>query len=101
MLNKTNFQIASIFYYLCVVTLQYVAPIIMCMYFALMYKTLGGYKWTDLYRTSALVDDECSMNDFQPPVTDSTEDADILTTAKMSLRGLKSVTKLKNSPRAQ
>lgn len=44
-----NFQIASIFYYLCVVTLQYVAPILMCLYFALMYKTLGGYRWTDLF----------------------------------------------------
>lgn len=43
------FQIASIFYYLCVVTLQYVAPILMCLYFALMYKTLGGYSWTDLF----------------------------------------------------
>lgn len=85
------FQIASIFYYLCVVTLQYVAPIIMCMYFALMYKTLGGYKWTDLYRTAVLPDDECSMNDFHPPVTESIEDDDILATAKMSLKGLKSV----------
>lgn len=84
-------QIASIFYYLCVVTLQYVAPIIMCMYFALMYKTLGGYKWTDLYRTNLLPDDECVVNDFLPPVTDTIDESDILTTAKMSLRGLKSV----------
>lgn len=44
------FQIASIFYYLCVVTLQYVAPILMCLYFALMYKTLGGYSWADLFK---------------------------------------------------
>ncbi|KAJ6643309.1 Transmembrane protein [Pseudolycoriella hygida] len=84
-------KIASIFYYLCVVTLQYVAPIIMCMYFALMYKTLGGYKWTDLYRASVVPQDECSINDIHPPLTDSTEDMDILTTAKMSLRGLKAV----------
>lgn len=42
-------QVASIFYYLCVVTLQYVAPILMCLYFALMYKTLGGYNWSDLF----------------------------------------------------
>lgn len=44
-----SFQIASIFYYLCVVTLQYIAPILMCLYFALMYKTLGGYNWSDLF----------------------------------------------------
>lgn len=31
------------------VTLQYVAPILMCLYFALMYKTLGGYNWSDLF----------------------------------------------------
>ncbi|CAK1598405.1 unnamed protein product [Parnassius mnemosyne] len=42
-------QIASVFYYLCVVALQYVCPIIMCLYFALMYKTLGGYSWTALF----------------------------------------------------
>ncbi|KAG4067776.1 hypothetical protein HA402_005548 [Bradysia odoriphaga] len=85
-------KIASIFYYLCVVTLQYVAPIIMCMYFALMYKTLGGYKWTDLYRTAVLPDDECSATEFDSPVVDEVmDDADILTTAKMSLKGLKSV----------
>lgn len=94
LIDPFNFsmQIASIFYYLCVVTLQYVAPIIMCMYFALMYKTLGGYKWTDLYRTVALPDDECLATDYQPPIEDIImEDADLLTTAKMSLRGLKSV----------
>lgn len=34
------------------VTLQYVAPILMCLYFALMYKTLGGYNWTDLFSNS-------------------------------------------------
>lgn len=85
-------KIASIFYYLCVVTLQYVAPIIMCMYFALMYKTLGGYKWTDLYRTAEMPDDECSATEYHPPIVDVImNDADILTTAKMSLKGLKSV----------
>lgn len=67
----------------------------MCLYFALMYKTLGGYKWTDLYQTAVLPDDECSVNDFQPPVIESMEDADILTTARMSLKGLKSVGKLR------
>lgn len=25
------------------------APILMCLYFALMYKTLGGYNWSDLF----------------------------------------------------
>ncbi|XP_034829876.1 transmembrane protein 161B [Maniola hyperantus] len=42
-------KVASVFYYLCVVALQYVCPIIMCLYFALMYKTLGGYSWSALF----------------------------------------------------
>ncbi|XP_068631234.1 transmembrane protein 161B [Battus philenor] len=42
-------KIASVFYYLCVVALQYVCPIIMCLYLTLMYKTLGGYTWSGLF----------------------------------------------------
>ncbi|XP_066984609.1 transmembrane protein 161B isoform X2 [Macrobrachium rosenbergii] len=38
-------KIARVFYYLCVVTLQYVAPIILCVFLALMFKTLGGLSW--------------------------------------------------------
>lgn len=34
-------QIAAVFYYLCVVTLQFVAPLMICLFFTLMYKTLG------------------------------------------------------------
>lgn len=34
-------------------TLQYVAPILICLYFALMYKTLGGYNWSDLFVNNA------------------------------------------------
>lgn len=41
-------KIASVFLYLCVVALQYVCPVVMCLYLALMYKTLGGYSWTAL-----------------------------------------------------
>ena len=39
---------ARIFYYLCVVTLQYVAPMILVLYLALMYKTMGGGTWTGM-----------------------------------------------------
>ncbi|KAG7307978.1 hypothetical protein JYU34_006605 [Plutella xylostella] len=45
-------KVASVFYYLCVVALQYICPIIMCLYFGLMYKTLGGYTWTGLFYES-------------------------------------------------
>lgn len=104
---------ASIFYYLCVVTLQYVAPIIMCLYFALMYKTLGDYKWTDLYKTIH-PDDECAIDAFDPALAtiaveqvvqkvqdqfaefvtlDEVEVApeSMMNSARMSLEGLKAV----------
>lgn len=67
----------------------------MCLYFALMYKTLGGYRWTDLYKT-ILPDDECAIDaDIVQSVeqsfqTDAVEET-ILNTAKMSLDGLKAV----------
>ncbi|XP_045623858.1 transmembrane protein 161B [Procambarus clarkii] len=38
-------KIARVFYYLCVVTLQYIAPIILCLFLSLMFKTLGGLSW--------------------------------------------------------
>ncbi|XP_045494315.1 transmembrane protein 161B [Colias croceus] len=41
-------KIASVFYYLCVVALQYICPMLMCLHLALMYKTLGAYSWMGL-----------------------------------------------------
>ena len=40
--------VIRVFYYLCVVTLQYVAPMILVLYLALMYKTMGGGTWTGM-----------------------------------------------------
>uniref|UniRef100_A0A182Q103 Transmembrane protein 161B n=1 Tax=Anopheles farauti TaxID=69004 RepID=A0A182Q103_9DIPT len=54
-------KISSIFYYLCVVTLQYVAPILMCLFFALMYKSLGEYTWSGVMKQSLPLD-ECSAD---------------------------------------
>lgn len=95
-------KISSIFYYLCVVTLQYVAPILMCLYFALMYKTLGDYTWTG-FLTEALPVDECSADiaptaappaAMEPSADADTDDAAILSTAQniqLSLQSLKAV----------
>lgn len=33
------------FSYLCVVTLQFAAPLILCLFFTLMYKSLSGFSW--------------------------------------------------------
>ena len=43
--------VARVFYYLCVVTLQYVAPMILILFLSLMYKTMGGGSWTGLWAT--------------------------------------------------
>lgn len=58
-------KISSIFYYLCVVTLQYVAPILMCLFLALMYKTLGGFEWAAPFKAHN-VTDECSALISEP-----------------------------------
>lgn len=63
-------KIASVFYYLCVVALQYICPIIMCLYMALMYKTLGGYTWTALFYET---DGVCAVEDKAAGVADSVE----------------------------
>nr|XP_012153345.1 PREDICTED: transmembrane protein 161B isoform X1 [Megachile rotundata] len=60
-------KIAAVFYYLCVVALQFIVPLIICLFFTFMYKTLvfllGGYTWVDLFKGSAF--EECPAN--QPP----------------------------------
>ncbi|KAJ9596712.1 hypothetical protein L9F63_012254 [Diploptera punctata] len=60
-------KIAAVFYYLCVVTLQYVAPGILCLYLTFMYKTLGNYSWAGLF--SDAVAEECSVSS-QPAAGD-------------------------------
>ncbi|CAL1292095.1 unnamed protein product [Larinioides sclopetarius] len=39
-------MVARVFYYLCVVTLQYLTPLMLCLFSTLMLKTLGDYKWS-------------------------------------------------------
>uniref|UniRef100_A0A8C8FAJ2 Transmembrane protein 161B n=1 Tax=Oncorhynchus tshawytscha TaxID=74940 RepID=A0A8C8FAJ2_ONCTS len=38
-------MVARIFYYLCVIALQYVAPLVMLLHTTLLLKTLGGHSW--------------------------------------------------------
>merc|ERR1719210_2915202 len=38
-------RVIRVFYYLCVVTLQYTAPMILILYLSFLYKTLGGGSW--------------------------------------------------------
>nr|CAG4649246.1 EOG090X04CK [Scapholeberis mucronata]SVE93551.1 EOG090X04CK [Scapholeberis mucronata] len=50
-------KVAIIYYYLCVVGLQFFAPIILCLGFTLMNKTMGGYGWFGLHHYNP---DECT-----------------------------------------
>ncbi|KAI5706729.1 hypothetical protein M8J76_015150 [Diaphorina citri] len=59
-------KIAAVFYYLCVVTLQYVAPLLMCLFFTLMYKSLGDYSWVGMLPSK----DKCSLNSTISPAMD-------------------------------
>ncbi|KAH8363881.1 hypothetical protein KR084_000223, partial [Drosophila pseudotakahashii] len=59
-------KISSIFYYLCVVTLQFAAPLILCLYLTLMYKSLGGFSWAGIFRESGVLQHECAAGDMEP-----------------------------------
>ncbi|XP_064616643.1 transmembrane protein 161B-like [Liolophura sinensis] len=41
-------MVARVFYYLCVVAIQYVAPLILFFFVTVLLKTLGGYHWVSL-----------------------------------------------------
>jgi len=103
-ITNTEFQrkITSIFYYLCVVTLQYSAPILMCLFLSFMYKTLGGYSWmwtsnvaTIADPSQAIITDEL-VSPAESPVdeAESVTEATIIQVAQnfhLSLQNLKSV----------
>jgi len=58
-------RVIRVFYYLCVVTLQYTAPMILILYISFLYKTLGGGSWAALSNDIGQVieDGACSLED--------------------------------------
>ncbi|XP_047347102.1 transmembrane protein 161B [Vespa velutina] len=54
-------KIAAVFYYLCVVALQFIVPIIMCLFFTFMYKTLGNYTWEGIIKGTLV--EECPIDE--------------------------------------
>lgn len=81
-------MVARVFYYLCVVTLQYVTPMVLVFYLTLMYKTLGEASWVGAVKEPeecgleppANVADEFSelqseevVDDIIPPILDKDE----------------------------
>ena len=57
-------SVAFIFYYLCVVTIQYVAPMVLLLFLSLMYKTMGGGSWRGMWT-------EEGMTEWFPPEDES------------------------------
>lgn len=49
---------ARVFYYLCVVTLQYVAPMCLILAITMMYKTMGGAEWTGFWTEATAQDSD-------------------------------------------
>lgn len=41
-------QVSGVYVYLGVVCLQYLCPLLICFFIALLFKTLGGYSWLSL-----------------------------------------------------
>uniref|UniRef100_A0A0K2U7A8 Transmembrane protein 161Blike [Nasonia vitripennis] n=1 Tax=Lepeophtheirus salmonis TaxID=72036 RepID=A0A0K2U7A8_LEPSM len=78
-ISNINLQkmVARIFYYLCVVTLQYLAPMILILFLSLMYKTMGeGGTWTGLWVERS--EETCSINeDSNTPFSKLFEQKDV------------------------
>uniref|UniRef100_W8ASG1 Transmembrane protein 161B n=2 Tax=Ceratitis capitata TaxID=7213 RepID=W8ASG1_CERCA len=76
-------KISSIFYYLCVVTLQFAAPLLLCLYLTLMYKSLGEFTWAGILQSSnsssSVCTDMCPLTDA--PLLDSDVELVATTTA--------------------
>ena len=72
--------VIRVFYYLCVVTLQYVAPMILILYLSFLYKTLGGGSWIgepaatlSTVANSSIADVEAS-EEFPEAVSESSDE---------------------------
>ena len=46
-------MVARVFYVLCMVTLQYLIPVILLLFLAFLYKTLGEYSWSGIFGEEA------------------------------------------------
>uniref|UniRef100_A0A0B7AHD8 Transmembrane protein 161B n=1 Tax=Arion vulgaris TaxID=1028688 RepID=A0A0B7AHD8_9EUPU len=46
--------VARVFFYLCMVAIQYVAPVLLIAFLTFLLKTLGGYSWASLFGETAV-----------------------------------------------
>lgn len=72
-------RVIRVFYYLCVVTLQYTAPMILILYLSFLFKTLGGGSWGGISNTDppAVQEESCGMDECS--VTHEFNEIDVAT----------------------
>ncbi|XP_073983250.1 transmembrane protein 161-like emei [Rhodnius prolixus] len=76
-------KVAAVFYYMCVVALQYLAPMFLCLFFSLLYKTLGEYQWTGILNFKESLEEECPISGKRPTTaTPLGEEDTVLRTAQ-------------------
>ncbi|XP_014237214.1 transmembrane protein 161B [Trichogramma pretiosum] len=94
-ISNKEFQkkIAAVFYYLCVVALQYITPLIILLYCTLMYKTLGGYSWEGIYKSVDF--EECPapqpLEDIKSSIVDGEIEADVAQDIAAALFSVKQI----------
>lgn len=67
---------------MCVVALQYLAPLLLCLFFTLMYKTLGEYQWSSVFDQYNTSDQECPMGNAPRPGMPLAEEDSVLRSAQ-------------------
>ncbi|XP_018057733.1 PREDICTED: transmembrane protein 161B [Atta colombica] len=89
-------KIAAVYYYLCVVALQFVVPIIICLFFTFLYKTLGGFTWEGILKGT--LEEECPADELpkslSPTVNIDNTDKTVIQTAEevqLALGSLKQI----------
>ncbi|KAL4232618.1 hypothetical protein ACF0H5_007308 [Mactra antiquata] len=65
--------VARVFYFVVVVVIQYIVPVIILLFMALMYKTLGGYSWSGTFGETA--ENYVNSFRFQPSTLNATVNA--------------------------
>uniref|UniRef100_A0A8C2F1E4 Transmembrane protein 161B n=1 Tax=Cyprinus carpio TaxID=7962 RepID=A0A8C2F1E4_CYPCA len=83
-------MVARVFYYLCVIALQYIAPLVMLLHTTFLLKTLGGYSWV-IYPEENL---PCLSNEDSSPAEvgqDEVQASQTVAQLSVALGGLRTV----------
>ncbi|XP_072272281.1 transmembrane protein 161B [Pyxicephalus adspersus] len=82
-------MVARVFYYLCVIALQYVAPLVMLLHTTLLLKTLGNHSW-GIYDSPMEVAQETNSGFSEQPCPEEKMKATV-TQITVALGGLKNI----------